>query len=187
MESLSTMFRLKIAYQAENQETGEMEKVKEEILSECANYTDAEAVLTSIVEQYNLGKFGSVPYEIVKCKFSRHQLYVNDLIESDDENKTLTCGLLNCSFVDGMDGLYAVDVIIFGNKAEKEKDVKDTYFIPANDPADATHKAKEILGYGGHSKDDYAITNVKFDKATSMYFVPSSFESMKELSLRIFG
>lgn len=187
MDSLSTMFRLKVAYQAENQETGEMEKVKEEILAECENYTDAEAVLNSIIKQYGFDKFGNVPYEIVKCKFSRSQLYVNNLIEKDNEANTLTCGLVNCSFTDAMDGLYAVDVIIFGNKSEKEKDLKDTYFIPANDPADATQKAKEILDFYGHSKDDYAVTNVKFDKANSMYFVPASFESMDQLSLKIFG
>lgn len=180
------MYRLKVTYQSENSETGDIEKVKDEILVECSTYTEAEAVLNKLIINYGMDKYGEVVYEIVKCKFTRSDIYYNNLLNSDN-SKMLTCGLLQCFFEDENHGLYAVDTIAFGNKALKEKDEKYTYLIPAVDPADATNRAKAILIYEGRDINDCAINNVKYDKAGTFYFLPASQESLKERSQKIFA
>lgn len=186
MESITQMFRLKLAYQAENQETGEVEKVKEEILVQCVNYTDAETLMNKVIEHFSMNKLCPVVYEIVKCKFASSEIYLNSLIECDSDDTPLTCGRLNCFFVDGSHGLYSVDTIVFGDKASKEKDLKTTYLIPAKDPADATMRAKMILKYDNHQEEDIAVTNVKYDKAGNFYFDPMSFTNLIDRSTKIF-
>lgn len=186
MEKQNQMFRLKLAYQAENKTTGEVEKVKEEILAECANYTDAETLLNKIIETFSMNKLEPVVYEIIKCKFSGNDIYLNSLIDCDSEDTPLTCGRLNCFFKDSTHGLYSVDTIIFGDKELKEKDIKRTFLIPASNTADASIRAEMILTHDGNNEEDIAVINVKYDKAGSFYFEPMSFESLNDRSYKIF-
>jgi len=186
MENSNQMFRLKLNYQAENQQTGEVEKLKDEILVECVNYTDAETLLNKVIEHFGMAKLAPVVYEIVKCKFERNSIYLNSLVNCDDDEVPLTCGRLNCFFTNPNHGLYSVDTIVFGDKAAKEKDVKETYLIPAEDPADATIRARLILLFLGNHEDDIAVTNVKYDKASNFYLAPMSFNDLIERSNKIF-
>ena len=186
MEKQNQMFRLKLTYMAENQTTGEVEKIKDEILAECMNYTDAETLLNKIIETFGMNKLEPVVYEIVKCKFSGTDIYLNALVKCDSEDVPLTCGRLNCFFADESHGLYSVDTIVFGDKELKEKDVKKTLLIPAVDTADASVLAKQIIMYEGNKSENIAIINVKYDKAGSFYFEPMSFENLNDRSDKIF-
>lgn len=186
MESINQMFRLKLAYQAENKETGDMEKVKEEILVECTSYTDAETLLNKIISTFSMDKYSPVVYEIVKCKFSHTDIYLNSLVDCDNDDTPLTCGKLNCFFKNESHGLYVVDATVFGDKSLKEKDVKVNYLIPAEDPADATMRARMILEYNGSKEEDIAVTNVKYDRAGNFYFDPMLFTNMIDRSNQIF-
>lgn len=186
MENSFQLFRLKLNYQAENQATGEVEKLKEEIIVECVNYTDAEILLNKIIENFSMNKLAPVVYEIIKCKFSSNDIYLNSLINCDSDEKLLTCGRLNCFFEKDTHGLYVVDTILFGDKSLKEKDVKNTFLIPAEDPADATMRAKYILLDGNNLEENIAVTNVKYDKAGNFYFKPETFDSLTKRSETIF-
>lgn len=186
MEKQNQMFRLKLTYQAENQTTCSVEKVKEEILAECTNYTDAETLLNKIIETFSMNELEPVVYEIVKCKFIGTDIYLNSLVNCDSEDTPLTCGRLNCFFEDSSYGLYSVDTIVFGDKELKEKDEKRTYLIPATDTADASIRAKKILLYNGNKAENIAVINVKHDKAANFYFEPMSFENLNDRSDKIF-
>lgn len=186
MENVTQMFRLKLTYQAENQETGDVEKIKTEVLVQCVNYTDAETLLNKIIEHYAMNKLAPVVYEIVKCKFACQDIYLNSLTNCDSDDTPLTCGRLNCFFVNESHGLYAVDTIIFGDKSLKEKDIKTTYLIPAEDPADATVRAKLILADSGNDEEDIAVTNVKYDRAGDFYLEPMTYTELIDRSIKIF-
>lgn len=185
MENITQMFRLKLTYQAENQETGDVEKIKEEILVQCVNYTDAETLLNKVIEHYDMAKLAPVVYEIVKCKFDVQDIYLNSLTDCDSDDTPLTCGRLNVFFANESHGLYAVDTIIFGDKSLKEKDIKTTYLIPAEDPADATVRTKIILVDGGNDEEDIAVTNVKYDKAGNFYLEPKTYAELTDRSIKI--
>lgn len=181
----NSIFRLKVQYKAENQETGEVEKIKQEILTQCVNYTDAEAVMNKVIEQYQMNKFEPCTYDIVKTKFSANDIYGCKPLSADD-NKNLTCGLLQHFFEDESDGLYAVDNVVFGNKEDKEKDLKRTFFIPAKDTADATSAAIAILQYEGRDMNDCLISSVKLDYAEYVYLRPKTSEEIFKLATNIF-
>lgn len=181
----NSIFRLKVQYKAENQETGDVEKMKLEILTQCVNYTDAEAVMNKIIEQYQMNKFEPCTYDIVKTKFSANDIYGCKTLSADD-SKNLTCGLLQHFFEEESDGLYAVDNIVFGNKEDKEKDLKRTFFIPAKDTADATSVAIAILQYEGRDLNDCLISSVKLDHAEYVYLRPKTSEEAFKLATNIF-
>lgn len=186
MTAINQMYRLKVAYQAENESSGEIEKIKEEILVECVNYTNAETLLNKLIETYSMNKLCPAVYEIIKCKFAADDIYINSLVDCDDDTTPLTYGRLNCFFKDESHGLYVVDAIIFGDKEAKEKDEKRAFLIPAIDPAYATMCAKAILDYDGHKAEDISVTNVKYDKAGNFYLDPMTFNNLSERSEKIF-
>ncbi len=173
----NTIFRLKVQYKSENPETGDLEKTKLEILAQCVNYTDAETLMNKIIEQYDMNKFETCSYEIIKTKFVAGDIYGRTPLIADD-NDQLTCGLLQHFFHNDVDGLYAVETIVFGNKDEKEKDLKRTMYIPAQNVADAMSVANTILIHEGHNLDDCIIPSAKLDNAVYIYLLPKTSESI---------
>lgn len=182
----NSIFRLKIQYKGENQETKEIEKVKLEILVQCVNYTDAETVMNKIAEQYQMNKFETCVYDIIKTKFTANDIYGGETLSADDNNR-LTCGLLQHFFEDESDGLYAVNTIIYGNKDEGEKDFKQTYYIPATNVANAMEAAEAILRYRGNHPDDFFIPSAKLDNATYIYLRPATSEEIFKQANKFFG
>ncbi len=174
MNELS-LFRLKLQYKSENQETGELEKAKTEILVQCVNYTDAEKLVCEIIKLYNMSKFEPCVYDIVKTKFEAVDVYGSKIMEKEED---LTCGLIQHYFTTDDDGLYAVEAIVFGDKEAKEKDLKFTFFIPSTNVADAMNKAKKILEGQGFALDNCLIPSAKLDKAEYVYLRP---ETSKEI------
>lgn len=185
-----SLFRLKLQYKTDNQETGDVEKAKMEILAQCVNYTDAEKVVNKIAKLYNMNKYEPMIYEIVKTKFDATQIVADGVLQTEymeGVNQKLTCGLVQHFFENENEGLFAVDTTIFGNKEEKEKDVKTTYFIPAINVADAHDRAKKVLAYNGHDLDDCLVSGAKLDKAEYIYLRPSTSESLYNKATQIFG
>lgn len=181
----NSIFRLKVQYQAVNQETGDVEKTKLEILTQCVNYTDAEAVMNKIAEEYQMNKFEPCVYGIVKAKFSTDSIYGGETFIAED-NGALTLGLIQHSFEEEADGLYAVETIVFGNKENKEKDLKQTFYIPAKDVAHAMKAATEILTFNGHNLADCIIPSAKLDNASYVYLRPTTSERIFNQAIKIF-
>ena len=173
----NTIFRLKVQYKSENPETGDLEKTKLEILTQCVNYTDAETLMHKVIEQYQMNKFESCTYEIIKTKILSGDIYGRKPLAADD-NDQLTCGLLQHFFNNEADGLYAVKTIVFGNKEDKEKDLKQTLYVPAQNVADAMKVATSILLYQGHNLNDCLIPSATLDNAVYVYLHPKTSESI---------
>ena len=70
---MSTIFRLKFAYKAANDE-GAVKNKKTEYLVECENYTDAEAVAYQIINRDAYDKLSPATYEIIKTKYDVAQI-----------------------------------------------------------------------------------------------------------------
>lgn len=182
MNELS-MFRLKVQYKSENQTTGEIEKIKTEILAQCANYTDAETLMNKIIETDNLNKFEPCIYDIVKTKFEAPDIYGTKIMQTDNN---LACGLIEHFFENDSEGLYEVQAIVFGDKEAKEKDLKQTIYIPATNVADAMAAARKILVYSGHNIADCLIPSTKLDNASIVFLRPSTSEYIYKQAMEIF-
>lgn len=180
----NSLFRLKIQYLSENQETGAVEKNKIEILAQSANYTDAEAVLHAIVEEYGMEKLAPCQYEIIRGKFNVGDITGSPAIQRDGDT---LCGLVQHSFSVANDGLYVIDTIVFGDAGNNGKDTKATYYIPAHDVADAQEKGYRVLAQGGNASKDCLVTSAKLDKVEYIYLTPQTSESLFMESKIIFG
>lgn len=183
MNELS-MFRLKVQYKSENQATGEIEKTKTEFLAQCVNYTDAESLINKIIETESMDKFEPCVYDIVKAKFEASDIYGTKIMQADNN---LTCGLIEHFFENDSEGLYAVETIVFGDKEAKEKDLKQTYYIPATNVADAMAAARKILAYDGHKMEDCLIPSTKLDNVSLVFLRPATTEYINKQSAEIFG
>lgn len=176
MNATSLMFRLKLQYKSENQSTGEIEKTKTEILTECVNYTNAEEVAYSIIEQYHMDKFEPCVYDIVKTKIETTDIYGNESMKID---YSYDIDSLHQHYFDNEEnGLYEVETIVFGDKEIKEKDHKHTFYIPAANVADAMNKARTILQNMGCELGNCLIPSAKLDKAEWIYLKPTTSEQI---------
>lgn len=184
MNELS-MFRLKVQYKSENPATGEIEKTKNEILAQCVNYTDAEKLMLKIIETDYMDKFEPCSYDITKAKFEASDIYGNPNVMLTD--KKLLCGLVEHFFENENDGLYAVETVVFGDKEAKEKDLKQTYYIPTCNVAEAMTAARKILANDGHNIGDCLIPSAKLDKATRVFLRTSTTEYINRQATEIFG
>lgn len=183
MNELS-MFRLKVQYKSENQATGEIVKTKTEFLAQCVNYTDAETLMNKIIETENMDKFEPCVYDIAKAKFEASDIYGTKIMQTDNN---LTCGLIEHFFENDSEGLYAVETVVFGDKEAKEKDLKQTIYIPAANVADAMAAARKILIYSGHNINDCLIPSTKLDNASLVFLRPATTEYINKQSTEIFG
>lgn len=171
MSKLS-MFRLKLQYKSENETTGELEKTKTEILAQCENYTDAEALVYKLIKQYNMDKFEDCVYDITKAKIEATNIYGTDVMTA--ENTCAVNGLYQHYFASADDGLYEVEAIVFGDKQMKEKDTKIIYYISAANVANAMNMARAILRNQGCDLANCLIPSAKLDKAEWIYLCSST-------------
>ena len=108
-------YRLKSSYCSENEDSGEIERIKKEELIMAIGYTDAESIAFKLMELYERNKFDNYNYEIVKAKIE--ELVFNDSVRVSQE---LTQGLIEYYFEEDEEsgvGLYAVKVE-FQNESE---------------------------------------------------------------------
>lgn len=182
--SNNSMFRLKVQYKAVNQATGKDEKNKLEILIQAENYTEAEAVLNKIAKQYQFDKLEPYTYDIIRAKLLANDIYDYHGMVTDSENK-LTCGLIQ-HFFEQSYGLYAVDTVVYGDKEADEKDLKETYYIPALDVSDAMNAAMAILKYYNHDYSECHVPSAKLDNAKYIYLQPYTSEAIFKQANDIF-
>lgn len=182
--SNNSMFRLKVQYKSVNQATGKDEKKKLEILVQAENYTEAEAVLYKVAEQYQFGKLEPYTYDIIKTKLLAGDVYDYHGMVTDSENK-LTCGLIQ-HFFEPHYGLYSVNTVVYGDKDIDEKDLKETYYIPALNVSDAMSAAMAILKYYNHDFSECHVPSAKLDNAIYIYLRPYTSEAIFNQANKIF-
>ncbi len=83
MVTVTDFYVLKFPYQAEDAQTGDMKKQKQEILAECANYTDAEKLAYALIHDEQWDKYQPVKPEIVRLKIN--DLHTNDCIIAEPD------------------------------------------------------------------------------------------------------
>lgn len=184
--SVQSIFRLKVQYKKANEETGEVEKAKMEILAQCEDYTDAEAVLYKIIDQYQFDKFEPCTYDIVRAKMLPGNIYGRSPLVADDGGK-LTCGLLQHFFENEHHGLYEVNAVVTIDNDLKKVCQKRTIYVPANNVADATSAATEVLKYDNDTSYDFHMPSVKLDNAALIYLLPETSESIYKFGNTIFS
>lgn len=180
----NSLFRLKVQYKRTNQTTGEIEKVKAEILAQCLNYTEAEALMIRIGDWEEFDKFEPYAYEIAKVKFTTDDLFGGEPMCKMGAEKKMN-GLIEHYFANDSEGIYAVNTIVPGCKEKKTKDKKTTYYIPAKDVAQAMRRAQAILQRRGEM--DGIVPSAKLDNATSIYLDSQTSEAIYRYATQIFG
>lgn len=166
------LFRIKNNYMAANQETGEVQKVKEEYLVSAVNYTDAESFIVNFNEKSGNNKFAPAEYEITKEKFNWNDIYMNDVF--DHEEGALTCGLVELFFNDETDRLFSITARFFLDNEEKKKTCNKTFYIPAHSLEEAVKCLKNEIVENG---DEYMITKTSADNMVSLFLTPDIVEN----------
>lgn len=166
----STLFKIKFAFK-ETDENGKEVKNKLEVIAQCENYTDAEKLAYALAEDYEMAKIEPFSYEIVKLKFTVHDVIYTDAISYQKE--VITHGFIQSYFEDETSNIYVINIVIYGEKGVK---VKRTYCVPAADAASAINYLKNDMASHGYAKDDYNIVSAKMDNAIEMYLLPKTHE-----------
>ncbi len=166
-EKALSFFRVKTEYNKE-QSNGALAKTKAEELVLATNYTEAEAVVHSIISTLNRTQFGSVNYEIIKTKIE--DVFFNDILAQDEAGfgKDFVCNYFEESENSGV-GLYMVKVVFItiDERTAKEKQSVKDFYVPALSNADATARISRTLD---KMMVDYVIRDTKFDKAEAIYW-----------------
>ena len=175
--NIKTLFRIKFTYVGED-EKGEMGKRKLEVLAQCANYTDAEALTLEIAKKNEMSKYEDYDYEITKTNLNICNVLVNHVLgEEEDPVK----GLAELYFSGETDGVFPIKVKFFGNKEEKEKDVTEIYLTPGVTMNAAIVYLKRFLVEKKQCKlDSFIVIGSSLDKAENIYLVPDTYDKKKE-------
>ena len=170
----STLFKVKFAF-VEPNDKGKMKKSKLEIIAQCETYTDAEKLCYKVAEDYEMGKYEPFTYEIVRLKFTTHDVLYNNSIAYD---KNLICGLVQNYFENEIENFFIVNVTIFGDEESNSKDAKMQFCVPAVDAVSAINYVINRMAGNNYRRDEYDITNVKVDGASEAYFTPQTHEAL---------
>lgn len=168
------LFRIKNCYKFYDQESGEIKKFKEEYLISAVNYTEAETFIVKFNEMHDYNRYVRAEYEIIKEKFTADDIYVNDVIDHDTDSIGRYVELF---FENETDRLFGVTVKYFGDKEQKEKDYKMTYYIPGKDMESAVNYFNTRIA---SRNDDYMITKTTADNMTSLFLSPEIWKSLMD-------
>lgn len=164
------LFKIKFSYQGEN-ENGEMENKKLQVLAQCCNYTDAEKLAFCIIERDSLDKFECSDPEIVRLKTPVSGILLNDTVDTSDE---LTCKLVEVFFPSEGDSWYVVKIDVESVIDEKVKVNKEEYLLPASSTTDAIKKLGPCM-----QMRDYRVTHTSIDRSELIYLTPETVEAKK--------
>lgn len=172
MNKGTMFFRIKETYKDAN-EQGAIVTFKTEDLAMATCYTEAEKIADELAQGKN--KFGDVDIEIVRTKIPN--VVFNDTFAVDTDP---ICGLVSYYFEEADDtevALYQVNLVYYdiNEKTGKVKKQNDTIYIPAVSSSDAIDNVKAYLRKCGEQRD-YAIRNVKYDKAQSVMVTRETYE-----------
>lgn len=178
---VNQVFELKFSYKGEN-EDGEMQKKKLNVLAQCTNYTDAEKLVHTIITKEEMEKFEDCSYTISLTNFLVSNILVNDTLQESDD---LVMGLTETFFVKEEDGVFAVKVKFFGDKEAKEKDITDTLLVPGSNINNAIlYLKKFLINKKGYQSCDFTVMGSNITNAESLYLEPSIFDSKKAESIK---
>lgn len=180
-----SLFRLKFQYNAEDNETKSINKLKLEVLAQCVNYTDAEAVASDLIRMFDMNKFETCVYEIVKAKFQATDILGTPILKVD--NTSLSNALTQHYFENEFEGLWAVEYVVYGDKAAKEKDVKGTLYIPATDMASAMGMARKVIEHNMLDLSSAQVSCAKIDNVEYIYLRQDTSSHIYERSQNILG
>lgn len=170
----STLFKVKFTF-AEPNDKGKIKKSKLEIIAQCENYTDAEKLCYKVAEDYEMDKYEPYAYEIVRLKFTPHDVLYN---RSITYSNNLVCGLVQNFFENELENFFIVNVTIFGNEDDNSKDAKMQFCVPAIDAVAAINHVTKRMAYNNYRRDEYEFTSVKVDGASEAYFTPQTHEAL---------
>lgn len=167
MNSGMEFYRLRFEYTGEDSE-GKLITQKQEDLVVAVNYTDAETIASEIMADMNMTKFyDRVKYEIIKTKISEIMLTDVFFIDEAFKNEYILYYLGEEEEEDDETGLFAVTVVYTEiNDNGKSKKTKEDIYVAATNPKEAYTFVQKYLKYA--ETRDWAIRNVKFDKASSV-------------------
>jgi len=169
-----SIFRFKFSYTGEK-ENGDLTKKKLELLAQCANYTDAEKLVNSIIEKREFSRYDECDYEIIKTKIVLGNILLNDSV-AEEEN--ITCGLSESFFDDEQAGFFLIKVKIFGG--EDEKDSTEEYLVPASTSAAADRYLKDYMNKKYKmTSDSFKVVSNKLDNADSLFMLPEVVEAKR--------
>lgn len=169
-EETFKFFRIKMAYKGTN-EMGAIVPIKTEDLVMATCYTEAEKIAYKLAEGKD--EFGDVDIEIVRTKIE--ELAFNNTFSVDN---SLLCGLVTYYFEETEDtevALYQVNLTYFSinEKTGKLQSENGTIYVPAKSSSKAIDNIAAYLHQQGESRE-YAIRNVKYDKAQSVMVTPET-------------
>lgn len=168
MVTVTDFYVLKFQYQAEDAQTGDMKKQKQEILAECANYTDAEKLAYALIHDEQWDKYQPVKPEIVRLKIN--DLHTNDCIIAEPD---LFDGFAEMYLESQEFHFYQINLDDpYTDENGKEKKNKISMFIPAATTGEAEAYAKRLY-------EDATITATKIMAFTSAFVLPSTLESIR--------
>ena len=165
-------FRIKETYKGTD-EQGAVVKIKTEDLVMATCYTEAEKIAYALAEGKD--NFGDVDIEIVRTKIQN--VVFNNTFAVDTNP---VCGLISYYFEESDEtevALYQVNLTYYDTdeKTGKEKTQNDTIFVPAASSYDAIDNVGDYLKKQQEHRD-YAIRNIKYDKAQSVLVTPETYE-----------
>lgn len=149
--------------------SGDLKRQKQEILAECANYTDAEKLAYALIHDEQWDKNGIVKPEIVRLKIKDLRTNKCVIVEQDLFN-----GFNEMYLKSDDDHFYQVnldDPYIDENGKEKQNKVQ--MFIPAESTGEAESYAKRLY-------NDATITSTKIMTFTTAFVLQSTMDFIRK-------
>lgn len=166
------IFRIKFAYKADNQETGSIDKVKSEVLAQCVNYTDAEALAVKLIELEEMSKYEPADYEIIRQKFSHADLELSDKVMNFD-TEALVNGLVEHYFIDADSQLYLTKAMLpYIDDNGNEKFTKLEAYVSAKSAVEAINYFRKVLVNRGDK--GFSFKQVKAENVNAIYLCPET-------------
>lgn len=178
---VNQIFELKFTYNGER-EDGELAKKKLKVLAQCFNYTEAEQLVQTIIDKYNLEKFDECSYSISVTNYSISNVLVNDVLQEADK---LVMKLTELFFKNEEDGLFIIKTKFFGDKAAKEKDITESYIVPGLNINNAIMYLKKwLINKCEYKATDFTILGSNNSNTEYLYLAPSVYDSKRSNSIK---
>jgi len=168
MVTVTDFYLIKFQYIGVDQATGDMKKKKQEILAECANYTDAEKLAFAYIHDEEMDKYEPCKPEIVRQKVNDIRINGCVIIEQDLFNGFAEMYLETDDF-----RFYQVNANDpYENDEGDTKNVKRAMYIPASSTGEAENYALRLY-------PDATITSTKIVNFKSAFLIQSTIDSLK--------
>ena len=169
MVTTTDFYLIKFQYMAVDQATGDVKKMKQEILAECLNYTDAEKLAFAYIHDEEMDKFSPCKPEIVRQKVNDIRLNGNTIIEQDLFN-----GFSEMYLETNDDHFYQVTANEpVANEDGEIKNIKRVLYIPASSTGEAEEYVLKMYC-------DATVTSTRTVNFRSAFLLQPTVESLKK-------